>query len=111
MEEVFPDGCHLDSIALVPGKPPGQQVYECRVVDRNPAFKSRPHGTVVKILVNQMPSQESMPRGGWVEFEHLTITPYVTDRNQMRIRYLLRATGLHPAVAPTGREPATWSAP
>jgi hypothetical protein len=112
-EKVFPDGCYLvpDSITPVSDKPTGQQVYECRVVDRNPALKDRPHETVVKILADQKPSQASMPRFGWVEFEHLTITPYVTDRNPMRIRYWLRAAGLHPAAAPPEREEATWTVP
>lgn len=112
-EQVFPDGCYLvpDSIRLASAKPTGQQVYECRVVDRNPALKDRAHETVVKILANQEPSQASMPRFGRVEFEDLTITPYVPDRDPMQIRYSLRATGLHPAAAPTGREPATWTVP
>lgn len=112
-EEVFPAGCYLvpDSITLVSDGPTGQQVYECQVVDRNPALKDRAHETVVKILANQKPSQASMPRFGRVEFEHLTITPYVTDRSPMWIRYSLRATGLHPAAPPTGRERATWTVP
>jgi hypothetical protein len=112
-EEVFPDGCYLvpDSITPVSNKLTGQQVYECRVVDRNPGLKNRPHETVVKILASQKPSQASMPRYCQVEFEHLTITPYVTDQDPMWIRYSLRATGLHPAAAPTGREPATWTVP
>jgi len=112
-EEVFPDGCYLvpDSIRLASAKPTGQQVYECRVVDRNPALKDRAHETVVKILANQEPSQASMPRFGRVEFVHLTITPYVPDRNPMCIRYSLRASGLHPAAAPTEREQATWTVP
>jgi hypothetical protein len=112
-EEVFPDGCYLepDSITLVSGKPTGQQVYECRVVDRNPVLEDRPHETVVKIRADQEPSLESMPRFGRVEFEDLTITPYVTDQEPMWIRYSLRATGLHRAAAPTGRDPATWTAP
>jgi hypothetical protein len=111
-EDVFPDGCYLepDSITLVSDKPTGQ-VYECRVVDRNPALEDRPHEAVVKILASQEPSLEFMPRFGRVEFEQLTITPYVTDRDPMRIRYLLRATGLRRAVPPPGREPATWSVP
>lgn len=112
-EEVFPDGCYLvpDSITLVSDQPDGLQVYECRVVDRNEALKDRAHETVIEILANPEPSQAAMPRFGWVEFDHLTITPYVTDRNPMLIRYSLRATGLRPAAAPTGREPGTWSVP
>jgi hypothetical protein len=112
-EEVFPDGCYLepDSITLVSDNPNGQQVYQCRVLDRNPALRDGPHETVVKILASQEPSQASVPRFGRVEFEHLTITPYVTDTNPMWIRYLLRATGLHLAAAPTGREEAMWTVP
>jgi hypothetical protein len=112
-EKVFPDGCYLepDSITQVSDTSTGQQVYQCRVVDLNSALKDRPHEAVVKILASQEPSQESMPRYGWVEFENLTITPYVTDQNPMWIRYSLRATALRLAVAPTGREQATWTVP
>jgi hypothetical protein len=112
-EEVFPDGCYLepDSITRVSDQAKGQQVYECRVVDGNPALKDGPHETVVKILADHMPSQASMPRFGRVEFEHLTITPYVTDQNPMWIKYSLRATGLHLAAPPTEREQATWTVP
>ena len=110
-KEVFPDGCYLvpDSITLVSGT--GQQVYECRVVDRNPALKDRPHETVVKILADHKPTPPTGTPFEMVEFEHLTITPYVTDQNPMRIRYSLRATGLHPATTLTGREQATWTTP
>jgi hypothetical protein len=112
-EEVFPDGCYLEpgSIKLVSEQPNGQRVYECRVVDRNPALKDGPHETVVKIRADQEPSQASMPRFGRVEFEGLTITPYVTDQNPMWIRYSLRAAGLHPAGAPVRREQAIWTVP
>jgi hypothetical protein len=112
-EEVFPDGCYLepDSIKRISDRRDGLQVYECRVVDRNPALTDRPHETVVKILANQEPSQASIARFGRVEFEHLTITPYLTDQNPMSIRYSLHATGLHPAAAPAEREQATWTVP
>lgn len=111
--EVFPDGCYLepDSITLVSDKPTGQQVYECRVVDRNSALKDRPHETVVKILADRMPDPPTGTPFEMVEFERLTITPYVTDQNPMRIRYWLRATGLHPATTLTVRESATWTTP
>jgi hypothetical protein len=112
-KQVFPHGCYLvpESIAPVSDELTGQQVYECRVVDRNPALEDRPHEAVVKILASQRPSLTSMPRYGRVEFENLTITPYVTDQGPMHVRYLLRATGLYPAAAPTGREPAVWTVP
>jgi hypothetical protein len=112
-KEVFPDGCYLvpDSITLVSGHLAGQQVYECRVVDRNPALQDRPHQTVVKIRADREPTPPTGTPYEMVEFEHLTITPYVTDQNPMRIRYSLRATGLHPATTLTGREQATWTTP
>jgi hypothetical protein len=112
-QEVFPDGCYLvpDSITLVSDQPTGPQVYKCLVVDRNPALQDRPHQTVVKILADRIPTPPTGVAFELVEFEHLTITPYVTDQNPMRIRYSLRATGLHSAAAPTGREPAKWTVP
>ena len=112
-EEVFPDGCYLvpDSITPVSDQPTGPQVYKCRVVDRNPALKDRPHETAVKILADQMPTPPTGVAFELVEFEHLTITPYVTDRNPMRIRYSLRATGIKAAATPTRREQGKWTVP
>jgi len=112
--EVFPDGCYLetDSIGPAADKLTGQQVYQCRVLDLNPALKDRPHETVVNILADQTPPPTSMPRFGLVEFDGLTITPYVTDQSPMRIRYLLRATGISPAAATAGeRVQAIWTTP
>lgn len=112
-EEVFPEGCYLepDSIRLVADKRTGQQVYECMVVDRNPALKDRPHETLVRVLANQTPPPSSIPRFDLVEFENLTVTSYVTDRSPMRIKYSLRATHIYPAAATTGRVTAPWTAP
>jgi hypothetical protein len=112
-KEVFPEGCYLvpDSITLVSSHLAGQQVYECQVVDRNPALQDRPHQTVVKIRADHEPTPPTGTPYEMVEFEHLTITPYVTDQNPMRIRYSLRATGLHSATTLTGREQATWTTP
>jgi hypothetical protein len=112
-KDVFPDGCYLvpDSITPVSRRTVGQQVYECRVVDRNPALQDRPHQTVVKIRADHEPTPPTGTSYEMVEFEHLTITPYVTDQNPMRIRYSLRATGLHSATPLTRREQATWTTP
>ena len=97
--KLFPDGCYLEPNSIRPtvDNLTGQQVYECRILDLNQALKDRPHETVVNILANQAPTPVSMPRYGMVDFEHLTITPYVTDRSPMRIRYSLRASGIRPA--------------
>jgi hypothetical protein len=111
---LFPDGCYLepDSIKPVEDKLTGRHEYQCRVVDLNPALKDRSHETVINILASQEPSPSPMPRFGLVKFDDLKITPYVTDQNPMRIRYSLRATGIHPA-APTAveRVQAVWTAP
>jgi len=112
-EAVFPDGCYLvpGSIAPVSDQLTGPKVYKCQVVDRNPALQDRPHQTVVKILADRMPVPPTGVAFELVEFEHLTITPYVTDQDPMLIRYSLRATGLHSAAAPTRREPGKWTVP
>jgi len=112
MAEVFPDGCYLqpDSIRLdVTDKLTGQQMHQCRVLDRNPAKDQTPE-TVVNIPADRPPVLPTGQRFGWVEFDNLTIIPYITDRTPMRIRYSLRATGIHAAVAPAGRPKAVWTA-
>jgi hypothetical protein len=111
--KVFPGGCYLepDPITLAVDKLTGQRVYRCRVVDLNPALKDRQHETVVKIPAGRMPVPPSMPRFSWVDFDDLTITSYVADRSPMRIRYSLCATGIHPAAATAGRDPAKWTVP
>ena|SRR5271166_1085996 len=99
--EVFPHGCRLVPDSISPTVDNGQQVYQCRVVDENPALKDRSPVTVVNILSDQKPSPPSEPPYALVEFEHLTltITPYETDRSPIRMRYTLRATHIKPAVS------------
>ena len=112
MTKMFPNGCYLepDSIRPAQDKLTGQQVYQCRILDLNPALKDRPHETVVKIPVGQMPDPPSMPQFAWAEFNDLTITGYVIDRNPMRIRYSLRATSIHLTPVTAVRVPAMWTA-
>jgi hypothetical protein len=110
--EVFPKGCYLqpDSITQdVKDKLSGQLVYQCRVVDRNPA-EVRTHEAVVKILADRRPAPPTGQRFERVEFENLSITPYITDRSPMRIWYSLRATGIHAPSAPSDRMDAEWTA-
>jgi hypothetical protein len=111
--EVFPDGCYLqpDSIRLdVEDTLTGRQVYQCRVVDLNSA-NDRTHQTVVNILADRPPVPPTGQPFERVEFDNLTMIAYVTDRSPMRIRYSLRATGIHAAGAPARRVKATWTAP
>jgi hypothetical protein len=104
--DVFPNGCYLDSIREAQGydeetdtgaevvdiNRPRERMYRCVVVDLNPALKDRPHDAVVNITIDQEPS---LPPGHpLVEFDGLTITPYVTDRSPVRMVYALRATGI-----------------
>ena len=113
MADVFPDGCYL-----VPGsiseaqdydektktrspakdKVTGSRVFQCRVVDMDPELEGRSRETVVKILTDYQPVPPGRAPFELVEFEHLTVTPYVNDKNRMA--YSLRATGLKAAARP-----------
>ena len=113
MAQVFPDGCYL-----VPGsiseaqdydektktrspakdKVTGSRVFQCRVVDMDPELEGRSRETVVKILTDYQPVPPGRAPFELVEFEHLTVTPYVNDKNRMA--YSLRATGLKAAARP-----------
>jgi hypothetical protein len=102
--DLFPDGCYLDSIsearetdtrgAVVGISRPRGRVYQCVVVDLNPALKDRPHDAVVTVMADQEPSPPPGVRHPLVEFDDLTITPCVTDRSSIRMGYALRATGI-----------------
>jgi hypothetical protein len=108
MAEVFPYGCYLEPGSIRPdveGKLNGQQAYLCCVVDRNPALKDRTPHAVVKILANREPNPPTGQPFELVEFEDLRITPYMTDRNPLRIRYSLRAAGFHATGAEAGPAP------
>jgi hypothetical protein len=106
--DVFPDGCLLDSISeaedydeetdtggsVVDINRPRGRMYRCAVVDLNREHKDGPHDAVVNIMADQEPSLPTGRRYPLVEFEGLTITPYVTDRSPVRLGYALRATGI-----------------
>ena len=92
-KEMFPDGCCLESASISPARDEltDNQVYQCRVVDANPALKDC--YTVVNILADHKPDTATWPQYVLVEFDDLKIVPYKTDRNP--IRYTLHATGVH----------------
>ena len=95
MAQVFPDGCYL-----VPGsiseaqdydektktrspakdKVTGTRVFQCRVVDMDPELEGRSRETVVKILTDYQPVPPGRAPFELVEFERLTVTPYVNDK-------------------------------
>jgi hypothetical protein len=104
--EVFPHGC-----LMVPGsvgpvedydertknrtpavdKLTGERVWSVRVIDLDPELGTRPRETVVKVTGAVQP----VPPAGdvcAVEFERLTVTPYVNDKG--RIAFSLRATAM-----------------
>ena len=76
----------------------GTRVFQCRVVDMDPELEGRSRETVVKILTDYQPVPPGRAPFELVEFEGLTVTPYVNDKNRMA--YSLRATGLKAAVRP-----------
>jgi hypothetical protein len=111
MTEAFPHGCHLvpDSISEAidydeetkrrsPAldKLTGKPVFQVRVVDLDPELAGRSREVVVKIVADRMPVPPTRQPFEPVEFENLTVTPYVIDRNK-RLGYSLRATGIKAA--------------
>jgi hypothetical protein len=107
MADVFPDGCYLmpDSFSEVQDydektkvrtpstdKVTGKRVFACRVVDMDPELEGRSRETVVKIVADYMPVNPTKGPFEAVEFENLTVTPYINDRGRMA--YSLRATGI-----------------
>src|SRR5690348_8083086 len=109
MAEVFPQGCHLvpDSISEVQDydektrlrtptvdKVTGSRVWQCRVVDLDPELAGRSREVVVKILADRMPVPPTRAPFEPVEFDRLTVTPYVTDKG--RLAFSLRAMGIKP---------------
>jgi len=123
MAEVFPAGCHLlpDSITEAQDwdeatrtrtpavdKISGKRVYHVRVVDMDPTLEGRSREVVVKIAADRMPVPPTRAPFEPVEFEGLTVTPYVdTGRCQgkgrcnARMAFSLRAAGIK-----AGRPPA-----
>jgi hypothetical protein len=110
MHDVFSHGCHLvpDSITVAQDydertkqrspavdKLTGRPVFQCRVVDMDPELEGRSREVVVKILADRMPVPPTKQPFEQIEFENLTVTPYVTDKGRMA--YSLRASGIKPA--------------
>jgi hypothetical protein len=68
------------------------------VSDLDPELAGRPREVVVKVLADRPPVPPSGAYFEPVEFENLTVTPYVTDKGRMA--WSLRATGLKAARQP-----------
>ena len=111
MADVFSHGCHLvpDSIAeaidydektgrrsQAVDKVTGKPVFQVRVVDLDPDLAGRSREVVVKVIADRMPVPPTRTPFEAVEFENLTVTPYVVDATK-RLAYSLRATGIKAA--------------
>ncbi|GAA2368140.1 transcriptional regulator [Dactylosporangium salmoneum] len=111
-EDVFPAGCVLvpDSIAEAQDyneatrtrtpavdKLTGQRVWQVRVMDMDPDLAGRSREIAVKISAPVQPVPESSTPFAPVEFEGMTVTPYVGPTG--RLMYSLRATGFRAPVA------------
>jgi len=116
---VFPAGCRLlpDSIteaqdwdeatrARTPSvdKVTGKRVWHVRVIDMDPALEGRSREVVVKIAADRAPVAPTQAPFEPVEFENLTVTPYVDNgrcqgrgRCGARMAFSLRATGIKAA--------------
>jgi hypothetical protein len=111
-DDVFPAGCVLvpDSIGEVedydektgrrsPAKDKltGQRVFQVRVMDLDPELGKRSRETTVKISADYSPTAPTGAPFEAVEFDGLTVTPYVASNGRMA--YSLRATAMR---APAG---------
>ena len=106
-EDVFPSGCVMGADTIVSkvvdfekrgkaddqdvDKVTGERVWAVRVMDLDPDLEGRSREVVVKISA---PVQPVPPVGPFqpVEFEGLTVTPWVNDKGRMQ--YSIRATGI-----------------
>jgi hypothetical protein len=127
MAEVFPAGCHLlpesiteaqdwDEVSRVRtpavDKITGQRVWHVRVVDMDQALEGRSREVVVKISAERAPVPPTRTAFEAVEFENLTVTPYVDNgrcqgrgRCGARMAFSLRASGLK-AARPAAKDAA-----
>lgn len=83
----------------------GQRVYQVRVMDLDPELGKRARETTVKISADFQPSAPTGVPFESVEFDGMTVTPYVA--NNGRMAYSLRATALR---APAGARSAKSAA-
>jgi hypothetical protein len=127
MHEVFPHGCHLMPESITEAqdydeqtrtrrpatdKLTGQRVFQVRVVDMDPELEGRSREVVVKVLADRQPAPPTRTPFELVEFENLTVTPYVDSgrcqgrgKCTARMAFSLRATGLK-AARPAAKDAA-----
>jgi len=106
-DDVFPSGCVMGPDTIVTkvtdfdkrgkaddqdvDKVTGLRVWAVRVMDLDPDLEGRSREVVVKLSA---PVQPVPPVGAFqpVEFEGVTVTPWVNDKGRMQ--YSIRATGI-----------------
>jgi hypothetical protein len=117
--DIFPAGCVLvpESIGEVedydektgrrtPAKDKltGQRVWQVRVMDLDPDLGKRTRETTVKIVGDLQPVPPTGAPFEAVEFDGMTVTPYVA--NNGRMAYSLRANAMRAATSHTGAKAA-----
>lgn len=120
MEDVFPFGAYLVSevspardfekstrerLVQAIDKATGLPLFDAHVMDVDPAAGKRQKIVTVKIAATYQPVPPAAAEGSpfvQVEFENLTVTPYVDDTGgRARVAYSIRATGMRaPARGP-----------
>jgi hypothetical protein len=88
-KQVFPHGCHLQSIEPGDDEFAHKPVYRCTVADEDHVYDGKAQTTMVTIVTG--PNMNGWPPHPSVEFENLTVTPYEIDQDPIRIGYMLRA--------------------
>jgi hypothetical protein len=82
----------------------GQKVWQVRVMDMDPELAGRTRETTVKVVNDYQPVPEVGGPFQAVEFEGMTVTPYVAQNGRMA--YSLRATGFKAQQAAPSRKAA-----
>lgn len=113
MEDVFPHGAYVVSEVTATrdfdkstkeravqavDKESGLAVWDVQVMDADPSAGKRQKTVTIKIAATHQPvppSAGGLPFAA-VEFEGLTVTPYVDESGgRPRVAYSIRATGMH----------------
>ena len=88
-------------------KESGKRVWQVPVVDADPEARKGQHEVTVKVVADHQPvPPETVGDTPFrpVEFEGLTITPWLDDRgNRPRIAYSFKATGMRAPTKPAGK--------
>src|SRR5438067_6724549 len=73
----------------------GKRVFQCRVADMDPELEGRSGKRWSRYWPTGHPSPPTGQPFELIEFDNLTVTPYVTDKG--KLAYSLKATAIKPA--------------